>query len=406
MSNELANIEQSLNEGDAEQALADAEAALSNRPDWPRAHMLAASAAARLGREEEAIRHLDICREVLDRIPENVDAHMSIAGIYTAVEDFDSALEILEPLLERVEPTAELLDAVAVNMHQAERLEDAIGIYKQLLKLEPQNVNIYHNICAALLAAGNAKQAASFASKWLKIAPGNTEALSFRAVALEEAGSFSSAAKLMDFDNFVTAEIVDPPEGFRSISTFNTSLEIAILGHPDLKTPPEDSPHYHDPALRITDQILGPKMGPVADLEKMIRKEVDAYYAQRQKPKNHPFIGARPQNYDLVAWAAVLDKQGNQDSHIHFDGHLSGCYYVRIPDEVSAEENGQEGVVAGGFEVGRPPPEFCCEKEHRHRVIKPEEGMMVLFPSYMYHQTIPFESQQRRICVAFDVMPR
>ncbi|MEM1201196.1 MAG: putative 2OG-Fe(II) oxygenase, partial [Pseudomonadota bacterium] len=109
---------------------------------------------------------------------------------------------------------------------------------------------------------------------------------------------------------------------------------------------------------------------------------------------------------DLVAWAAVLDKQGNQDAHIHFDGHLSGCYYVRIPDEVSDEANGEEGTVAGGFEVGRPPPEFFCQREHRHKVVKPHEGLMVLFPSYMYHQTIPFKSTERRICVAFDAMPR
>ncbi len=406
MSNELANVEQSLSEGDAEQALADAEAALGSRPDWPRAHMLAASAATRLGRADEARRHLAICRETLGKMPENVGAHMTIAGLYTAIEDFDDALGILEPMWERIGDSADLLDAIAVNMHQAERVEEAVGVYKKLLALEPGNVNIHHNICAALLAIGNAKQAATFASKWLKLAPGNTEAMSFRAVALEEAGSFSAAANLMDFDKLVSAKLVEPPEGFGSIATFNTSLEIAVLSHPDLKTPPEDSPHYHDPALRITDQILGPETGPIADLERVIRKEVIAYYAKRSKPKNHPFIAARPKEYDLVAWAAVLDRQGNQDAHIHFDGHLSGCYYVRIPDEVSTDENGGNGVVAGGFEVGRPPPEFCCERVHRRRVIKPAEGMMVLFPSYMYHQTIPFESKQRRISVAFDVMPR
>jgi hypothetical protein len=31
---------------------------------------------------------------------------------------------------------------------------------------------------------------------------------------------------------------------------------------------------------------------------------------------------------------------------------------------------------------------------------------LVLFPSYFYHQTIPFESPQQRICIAFDAVPR
>jgi hypothetical protein len=30
---------------------------------------------------------------------------------------------------------------------------------------------------------------------------------------------------------------------------------------------------------------------------------------------------------------------------------------------------------------------------------------MVMFPAYLYHQTIPFKSTDRRICVAFDVLP-
>ncbi len=30
---------------------------------------------------------------------------------------------------------------------------------------------------------------------------------------------------------------------------------------------------------------------------------------------------------------------------------------------------------------------------------------MVLFPSYFYHRTIPFESDEQRISIDFDVMP-
>jgi hypothetical protein len=29
---------------------------------------------------------------------------------------------------------------------------------------------------------------------------------------------------------------------------------------------------------------------------------------------------------------------------------------------------------------------------------------MLLFPAYMYHRTIPFESLDKRICIAFDVV--
>jgi len=31
--------------------------------------------------------------------------------------------------------------------------------------------------------------------------------------------------------------------------------------------------------------------------------------------------------------------------------------------------------------------------------------MLVLFPSYFYHRTEPFESQDQRISIAFDIVP-
>jgi hypothetical protein len=37
-------------------------------------------------------------------------------------------------------------------------------------------------------------------------------------------------------------------------------------------------------------------------------------------------------------------------------------------------------------------------------LIRPEEGLMVLFPSYFYHGTVPLESDEVRISIAFDVI--
>jgi hypothetical protein len=45
---------------------------------------------------------------------------------------------------------------------------------------------------------------------------------------------------------------------------------------------------------------------------------------------------------------------------------------------------------------------YACEDQHALLPIKPREGMIVLFPSYFYHRTIPFESAEERITLAFD----
>ena len=36
--------------------------------------------------------------------------------------------------------------------------------------------------------------------------------------------------------------------------------------------------------------------------------------------------------------------------------------------------------------------------------IQPEPGLMILFPSYFYHHTIPFHTDETRISIAFDLI--
>ncbi len=42
------------------------------------------------------------------------------------------------------------------------------------------------------------------------------------------------------------------------------------------------------------------------------------------------------------------------------------------------------------------------EAEH---FVKPPPGLLVLFPSYMWHGTVPFSGEAPRLTVAFDLIP-
>jgi hypothetical protein len=39
------------------------------------------------------------------------------------------------------------------------------------------------------------------------------------------------------------------------------------------------------------------------------------------------------------------------------------------------------------------------------RIEPPQVGRLLIFPSYFWHGTIPFESEQQRLTVAFDALP-
>ena len=64
---------------------------------------------------------------------------------------------------------------------------------------------------------------------------------------------------------------------------------------------------------------------------------------------------------------------------------------------------GDDGT-AGWIEFGRPYWDFQIRAEPETRLIEPEEGLMLLFPSYMFHRTLPFAGAGERISIAFDVL--
>jgi hypothetical protein len=58
----------------------------------------------------------------------------------------------------------------------------------------------------------------------------------------------------------------------------------------------------------------------------------------------------------------------------------------------------------GGIKFGEPDIDIGPAGAARRR-IQPATGRLVLFPSYMWHGTEPFESDEPRMTVAFDVVP-
>jgi tetratricopeptide (TPR) repeat protein len=435
----IENAQGLLARGRPAEAYAVVQHLLAREPNNLKGHFLAAAAAGRMGRKAEALDHLGRCRRSLSQGAGQVNGYLQLAKAYERVGAPVEALGLLENAVRlapgeaaiRVELSDLLLrqgrydeaaaaarraaaeqpgnasawSTLGAAEHKAGRCDAALEAYRRAQALKPDWTFLNNNIAAAAIAAGDPDSAIDTARRWLTAEPGNAEALSFLALALHEAGRPEEARDLLDFDRLVKCYTFDPPAGFTDTGAFNDALEEHVLSHPTLKTPKIDEPTYHHPALRISENLLEGDKGPLESLEELMRQAVSRYREDAGDDPQHPFLAHRPDRVDIYAWGAVLEGEGNQHAHIHIDGYLSGCYYVRIPPEVSSPDNGSDGPIKGGFEVGRPPEEIGCRAEPLTRAIKPHEGLMVMFPAYLYHQTIPFKSTARRICVAFDVLP-
>jgi uncharacterized protein (TIGR02466 family) len=146
--------------------------------------------------------------------------------------------------------------------------------------------------------------------------------------------------------------------------------------------------------------LLAEPKGPVAELERLIDNALEGYLRALPPNSRHPFLAKKPARWQLDVWGIVLGSQGHQIPHMHPAGWLSGCYYVKVP-RVVADGSGHEGWI----EFGRPHERYRATAEPDLKLVRPEEGLMVLFPSFVFHRTVPFEAADKRISIAFDIRP-
>ena len=114
---------------------------------------------------------------------------------------------------------------------------------------------------------------------------------------------------------------------------------------------------------------------------------------------SHPFLQRNTGGISFSAsWSVRLGDQGFHISHMHPAGWLSSALYVSLPPEVAA------GDGPGALTFGVPDAALGLDLSPR-RTVQPREGLLVLFPSYLWHGTTPFRSSSPRLTVAFDVVP-
>jgi hypothetical protein len=112
----------------------------------------------------------------------------------------------------------------------------------------------------------------------------------------------------------------------------------------------------------------------------------------------HPVLGRARGNLAVSgSWSVRLGAGGHNVVHSHPLGWLSSAFYIAPP---SPEEMGPE--PAGCFELGSTPPELGLGLPPI-RTIAPAVGKMVIFPSFMWHGTVPIQSGER-LNIAFDIV--
>jgi tetratricopeptide (TPR) repeat protein len=164
---------------------------------------------------------------------------------------------------------------------------------------------------------------------------------------------------------------------------------------------------YLDQSVRGGTQTDGPlfrRIEPeIRALRSAVTTAVERYVAQLPPadPK-HPLLSRRRDRASRFAgsWSVRLRGGGYHANHVHPQGWISSALYVALPSTGSHRDR-----HAGWLAMGEPPPGLPLGlSATRH--VQPRPGKLVLFPSWMWHGTVPFRTGER-LTVAFDVaVPR
>ena len=114
-------------------------------------------------------------------------------------------------------------------------------------------------------------------------------------------------------------------------------------------------------------------------------------------------IKAFPNTLEFTSsWYVKMHQGGHLDPHIHEIGWISGAVYLAMPQQNQPDEGAFEyGTHGDNYPMIAPrtAADFPTAR------ILPKVGDIVLFPSSLFHRTVPFSANAERICIAFDLKP-
>ena len=393
--------------------------ALALKPDYPEACFNKGRVLEKLARLEEAREAL---LEALDLRPGYTAAVLNLSNVLKQLGRFDEAIDICRQALAAQPKQPGLLNNLGNLLADTGDAEGAEEAYRQAVTLAPDYTQAVSNLGQILLEQGRHEEALDhfrkadtvytrgkaieclahlgrwedfdrLAASIAKREPRNLLVAATCAYVAHARGTknpFSFCPSPLDFvsvyENYGEPETAD---------ALVASVKREILSRDTIWEPRTSSTKG---GYQTSDNLFDNAEGPLRQLELTIRDRIADYVKSRAGSETR-LIRDWPEKFRLRGWFVRLMTGGHQASHIHPDGWLSGVTYLDLPEG--------ETPPAGGIEFG-----LYCESypvlddgagpklQHMPRI-----GDLVLFPSNLYHRTIPFDSDQERLSLAFDVVP-
>jgi tetratricopeptide (TPR) repeat protein len=347
----------------------------------------------RTGNIIEATRVLD---QALEKYEHDDALWATKAALLQGAGDARGAYGCLAKRAARPQPPPALLIRAGLAALEFEPAT-ALTLAEQVMRAQPNNPTARKLLCAAYLGVGDGVAAMAECETLLKATPDDQYLIAMQTTALRLLNDPRYEA-LCDYDKMVLSQFLETPPGWSDLTSFLTELTARLNAL--------HNPHGH----RLLYQSLRQGTETTQDLSRsqdpVIQALFHAFAAPIARYRDHIGQGDDPlrrrnrgaSRYN-GSWSVRLHRAGYHTSHVHPRGWISSACYIQLPDSMTAGHTA-EGILSFGAPGMITTPSLDAELS-----LRPEVGQLVLFPSYFWHGTLPFHSEQPRLTVAFDVVP-
>ena len=376
-----------------------------------------------LMREKDYDIALKKIEKALQNYPEDRSFIFQKAEALFLTGDLKKSYDITFNLLRESPNDIKVLKLCASQEYLFNNLEVNIKLYERILKISPKDFNSYIGITNTLIHLNKIEEAIYYSKKGLKIKNDSSELYNNLIASLilkkEFLEAFEKVKAIEDInplsqippsygvylneqlkENYQFKYLTEPYDYIREYNFNNENndfmknfndfiLDLPMKWEPKYKTTSNGSQTDSDLFYTYKDN------SEVKTLINFIIKCVEEYREFYKKTEDL-YIKKFPNQYSLSAWAVNLKSSGYQASHNHSSSWISGVFYLKVPKNLN-EDEGNIKFSKHGYNF--PKNSFV----NSNKIIEAREGGLVMFPSSLYHETIPFKSDEDRISIAFDI---
>ena len=393
--------------------------------------------------------------QLLKQFPNSLNLYNIIGASHKGLGELEKAVEAYTKAISLKPDHAETYNNMGNALREQEKLEEAKEAYKKALCIKPDYAEAHYNMGVTFKDQGKLEEAIQAYTKALSIKPDYAKAHYNMGVIFQDQGKLEAAIEAFEKSNdpVSVAQALECSYTLGNYDDFNlrlnslakrnpTNIRVAALSafaanqrqsediYPFCKNPIElikfshIKNHVSDPdnfiayilkemnkknsvwepqnkttkgGFQTNNKLFANSSTNMKTLEDIIKKELDLFRAEFNNNEDSLFQ-KWPDEMNINAWYVRMLKNGHQESHIHPGGWVSGVFYLKTVEAPIQNE----GAIEFGLHGFDYP---VISENYPKQLYQPRDGDLILFPSSLFHKTIPVIKDVERCVIAFDLVP-